>query len=118
MVYDLGRPHRLERLNRVPFWQIAAWPEARSRWIRGSGTSSTRRGSVRGTMTVGRAPTPEVLVHAVAAVPNGLTVEHMPWAFPLFKAVPEVRNGEMIVPQSPGQGIEFSEERLAHSALS
>lgn len=66
----------------------------------------------------GSAPTPEVLVHAVAAVPNGLTVEHMPWAFPLFKAVPEVRNGEMIVPQSPGQGIEFSEERLAHSALS
>ena len=51
-------------------------------------------------------------------MPNGLTVEHMPWAFPLFKAVPEVRNGEMIVPQSPGLGIEFDEERLAYSAIS
>ena len=42
----------------------------------------------------------------------------MAWAFPLFKAVPEVQNGEMIVPQSPGQGIEFDGERLTHSALS
>ena len=26
---------------------------------------------------------PEILVHAVAAIPNGLTVEHMPWSPPL-----------------------------------
>ena len=54
----------------------------------------------------------EVLVHAVAAIPNGMTVEHMPWTFPLFKEVPSVENGELVIPQAPGLGIEFDEDAL------
>lgn len=61
---------------------------------------------------------PEVLVHALAAVPNGLTLEYMPWAFPLFKQVPQAVNGEVALPTSPGLGLEFDEELLAKSELS
>jgi len=50
----------------------------------------------------------EVLAHAVAAVPNGLWVEHMPWSFPLFEEVPELDDGELRLAQKPGLGLEFT----------
>src|SRR5260370_27022461 len=31
---------------------------------------------------------PEVHVHLIGAIPNGLTVEYMPWLVPLFKELP------------------------------
>ncbi len=60
---------------------------------------------------------PEVLVHALAAVPNGLTVEYMPWSFPLFKWVPPAVDGHIELPQTPGFGLEFDEDVLARGAL-
>ncbi len=51
---------------------------------------------------------PEILSHALAAVPNGLYLEHMPWSFGLFKEVPQVENGQWVLPQKPGLGLEFA----------
>jgi L-alanine-DL-glutamate epimerase-like enolase superfamily enzyme len=53
---------------------------------------------------------PEIHVHLVAAIPNGLTVEYMPWSFRLFEEVPAPINGELTVPNKPGLGLEFSRE--------
>jgi len=53
---------------------------------------------------------PEVHVHLVSAIPNGLTVEYMPWSFRLFDEVPEPVKGELLVPSKPGLGLEFSRE--------
>jgi L-talarate/galactarate dehydratase len=53
---------------------------------------------------------PEIHVHLVSAIPNGLTVEYMPWSFPLFEEVPVPENGELVVPTKPGLGLEFSRE--------
>src|SRR5207244_9093122 len=55
---------------------------------------------------------PELSVHLVAAVPNGLTVEFMPWSGRLFKDVPQPVNGELTVPAKPGHGLEFDVEVL------
>jgi L-alanine-DL-glutamate epimerase-like enolase superfamily enzyme len=52
---------------------------------------------------------PEVSVHLVAAVPNGLTVEYMPWSSRLFEEVPVAVNGELTVPDKPGLGLAFDE---------
>ena len=60
---------------------------------------------------------PEVLAHALAAVPNGLTLEYMPWAFPLFKAVPQPVNGEIVLSSTPGLGLEFDDDLLANSEI-
>ena len=60
---------------------------------------------------------PEVLGHALAAVPNGLTLEYIPWSFPLFHEVPEPVNGEVVLFAAPGLGLEFDEELLARSEL-
>ena len=59
---------------------------------------------------------PEVPTHAVAAVPNGLIVEHMPWSLALFKEPPRIENSEIVLPQTPGLGLEFDAESLHHLA--
>ena len=59
----------------------------------------------------------EVLAHAIAALPNGLTVEHMPWSFALFKEVPQVENGLLVLPDRPGLGLEFDDEALTRFAI-
>jgi L-alanine-DL-glutamate epimerase-like enolase superfamily enzyme len=50
---------------------------------------------------------PEVHVHLVAAVPNGLTVEYMPWLRALFQEVPLPVKGELVMPTKPGLGLAF-----------
>ena len=55
---------------------------------------------------------PEILAHAVAAVPNGLTVEHMPWSLPLFEQELVVKNGEIQLTNEPGLGLNFDSDAL------
>src|SRR5215831_10517995 len=50
---------------------------------------------------------PEVHVHLIGAIPNGLTVEYMPWLRHLFEEVPEPQNGELAMPTAPGLGLKF-----------
>ena len=52
---------------------------------------------------------PEVHVHLIGAIPNGLTVEYMPWLAPLFEEVPEQQNGELVMPTAPGLGLKFDQ---------
>lgn len=59
---------------------------------------------------------PEVHVHLIGAVPNGLTVEYMPWLMRLFEAVPQPVNGELAMPTAPGLGLKFDEAALKRFA--
>ena len=52
---------------------------------------------------------PEFHLHLIAAVPNGLTVEYMPWMLKLFQQTPPIVNGELVLPQTPGFGLVFDE---------
>ena len=56
---------------------------------------------------------PEIHVQLMAAIPNGLTVEYMPWTLSLFEETPELHNGEIVVPEEPGLGLKFSKEAFA-----
>jgi L-talarate/galactarate dehydratase len=51
---------------------------------------------------------PEIHVHLVAAVPNGLVVEYMPWTWRLFENPPMPFNGEIAVPSGAGLGLNFA----------
>src|SRR6516165_4578222 len=55
---------------------------------------------------------PEVHVHLIGAIPNGLTFEYMPWLMPLFEAVPQQQNGELLMPTAPGLGLKFNKATL------
>jgi L-alanine-DL-glutamate epimerase-like enolase superfamily enzyme len=59
---------------------------------------------------------PEIHVHLIAAIPNGLTVEYMPWTFKLFEEVPVPVKGELAVPMKPGLGLAFDAAALKRYA--
>jgi len=52
----------------------------------------------------------------VAAVPNGLTVEYMPWMPKLFEETPAVDKGEMILSDKPGFGLAFAADAVKRFA--
>src|SRR2546422_440788 len=55
---------------------------------------------------------PEMHVHLVAAIPNGLTVEYMPWTLRLFEETPALEGGQLVVPRKPGLGLAFDQAAL------
>jgi L-alanine-DL-glutamate epimerase-like enolase superfamily enzyme len=55
---------------------------------------------------------PEIHVHLVAAIPNGLTVEYMPWTLRLFEETPAIEGGQLVVPKKPGLGLAFDQAAL------
>jgi L-alanine-DL-glutamate epimerase-like enolase superfamily enzyme len=52
---------------------------------------------------------PELHVHLIAAIPNGLTVEYMPWTLRLFEETPAMQDGQLVVPSKPGLGLAFDQ---------
>jgi L-alanine-DL-glutamate epimerase-like enolase superfamily enzyme len=56
---------------------------------------------------------PEMHLHLIAAVPNGLTVEYMPWMLKLYQETPAIENGELVLPNKPGLGLVFDEAVVA-----
>jgi L-alanine-DL-glutamate epimerase-like enolase superfamily enzyme len=53
---------------------------------------------------------PEMLVHVIAACPNGLTVEYMPWMLKLYEETPAIDKGELVLTDKPGFGLKFDEK--------
>jgi L-talarate/galactarate dehydratase len=51
---------------------------------------------------------PEIHVHLVAAAPNALVVEYMPWTSRLFENPPVPENGMLKVPPAAGLGLRFA----------
>ncbi len=52
---------------------------------------------------------PEFHAHLIAAVPNGLTVEYMPWMLKLFEDTPRLERGQLLLSERPGFGLTFDE---------
>jgi L-alanine-DL-glutamate epimerase-like enolase superfamily enzyme len=61
---------------------------------------------------------PEIHVHLIAGIRNGLTVEYMPWAMRLFEEGPVIDKGELVVPSRPGLGLRFDRGALARFGVS
>jgi L-talarate/galactarate dehydratase len=55
---------------------------------------------------------PEIHVHLVAAIPNGLTVEYMPWTLRLYEETAALERGQLVVPTKPGLGLAFDAAAL------
>jgi L-alanine-DL-glutamate epimerase-like enolase superfamily enzyme len=55
---------------------------------------------------------PEIHVHLIAAIPNGLTVEYMPWSLCLFEETPKIEHGQIVVPSKPGLGLAFDQAAI------
>jgi L-alanine-DL-glutamate epimerase-like enolase superfamily enzyme len=55
---------------------------------------------------------PEIHVHLIAGIPNGLTVEYMPWTIGLWEETPTIEGGQIVAPQKPGLGLTFDVDAL------
>jgi L-alanine-DL-glutamate epimerase-like enolase superfamily enzyme len=60
---------------------------------------------------------PEIHVHLIGAIPNGLTVEYMPWSLRLFEETPKLDAGQLVVPATPGLGLAFDQAELKRYQL-
>jgi len=56
---------------------------------------------------------PEIQLHLIGAIPNGWTVEYMPWFNRLYTDMPWPLNGQLAMPQQPGLGVSFDPAALA-----
>ena len=61
---------------------------------------------------------PEIHVHLIAAIPNGLTVEYMPWSLQLFEETPRLEGGQLVVPDKPGLGLAFDQAAIKRFQVS
>ena len=52
----------------------------------------------------------DISAHVVAAIPNGLIVEYMPWWDVIYKDPPKVRDGCFEIGDKPGLGLELDPE--------
>ena len=53
---------------------------------------------------------PEIHCQLLAAIPNALVLEYMPWTWRLFDDPPKPVNGVMKVPAAPGFGLTFASD--------
>ncbi len=53
---------------------------------------------------------PEISAHLLAAIPNGLTLEYIPWGFDLFSEAPSIKDGAFYLENKPGFGLELRPE--------
>jgi L-alanine-DL-glutamate epimerase-like enolase superfamily enzyme len=54
----------------------------------------------------------EISIHVVAAVPNGLIVEYMPWWDMIYQEPPVIKNGNMKIRNEPGLGLELDADMV------
>jgi L-alanine-DL-glutamate epimerase-like enolase superfamily enzyme len=55
---------------------------------------------------------PEIHVQLITAIPNGLTVEYFPMAHGMFENPPEIKDGQIHVPEGAGLGLRFDQAYL------
>ncbi|HLG74082.1 MAG TPA: mandelate racemase/muconate lactonizing enzyme family protein [Chloroflexota bacterium] len=53
---------------------------------------------------------PEISASVVASVPNGVIVEYVAFAEKLFRNTPRLENGDLVLSEQPGHGLELDEE--------
>ena len=61
---------------------------------------------------------PEFHAQLIAAIPNGLTVEYMPWMLKLFQETPKLEKGHLVMPTTPGLGLRFDAAQVAKYRVS
>jgi mandelate racemase len=60
---------------------------------------------------------PELNVHLIASAPTGFYLEYMTWGEELFEEKMDLKAGTVGIPDRPGFGLVWNEERLAHYTM-
>ena len=60
---------------------------------------------------------PEVSSHLMTVTPNSEWCEYVDWANPIIKESYQVKNGDIIIPEKVGTGIEWNEENMSRYSV-
>ncbi|HLG10810.1 MAG TPA: mandelate racemase/muconate lactonizing enzyme family protein [Dehalococcoidia bacterium] len=61
---------------------------------------------------------PEFQCQLIAGIPNGLTVEYMPWTSRFYEEMPKIEDGQIVVPDRPGLGLAFDKDAIKRYQVS
>jgi len=110
----VGGETHFTRYDLRPFLENPRLPILQPDPMRGGLTDLRKTAAIADTwgMTIAPHLFPELNVHLLAAIPNGLWVEHMGLLDDLWVEPPAIAGGMITAPERPGHGLAFRPEVL------
>ena len=108
----VGGETHFTRYDLRPFFLNPCLPILQPDPMRGGMTDLRKIAALADTWGITIAPHlfPELNVHLLASIPNGIWCENMGLIDDLWVDPPEIKNGMITAPERPGHGLKFKEE--------
>jgi L-alanine-DL-glutamate epimerase-like enolase superfamily enzyme len=115
----VGGENHYTRWDLRPFFEQSGIPILQPDFMRGGLTEMRKIAAVADTWGIQLAPHlfPELMVHMLCSIPNGLTLEYMGWLDDLWVDAPKPEKSIMRPSQRPGHGLAFKPEVLKEFAV-
>jgi len=110
----VGGETHFSRFDLRPFLENPRLPILQPDPMRGGLTDLRKIAAIADTWGMTMAPHlfPELNVHLLASIPNGLWIEHMGLLDDLWVDPPQIENGMITAPERPGHGLAFKPDAL------
>ena len=107
-----GGENHFTRYNMIPFFENPKIPILQPDVARGGLTELRKIAAIADTWGLQIAPHlyPELMVHILASIPNGLILENMEFLDDIWESWPTPVNGLMKAPETPGHGLKIKSE--------
>ena len=115
----VGGESHFTRFDLRPFFENPKCPILQPDVIRGGLTDLRKTAAIADTWGLQIAPHlyPELMIHLMASIPNGLVIEDMGLLDDLWVKWPKPANGWMTAPETPGHGLKVKPEIIADCAV-
>jgi L-alanine-DL-glutamate epimerase-like enolase superfamily enzyme len=115
----VGGETHFGRADLKPFLENPRLPILQPDPMRGGLTELRKIATVADTWGITIAPHlfPELNVHLLASIPNGIWAEQMGLLDDVFISLPKIANGMITAPETPGHGLAFKPEVLKDFVL-
>jgi L-alanine-DL-glutamate epimerase-like enolase superfamily enzyme len=115
----VGGESHFTRFDLKPFFENPKIPILQPDVVRCGLTDLRKTAAIADTwgMTIAPHLYPELMIHLMASIPNGLIIEDMGMMADVWVTCPKPVNGMMIAPETPGHGLQFKPEIMIDCAV-
>lgn len=115
----VGGESHFTRYDLKPFFESRKCPILQPDVIRGGLTDLRKTAAIADTWGLQMAPHlyPELMIHLMASIPNGLILEDMGLLDDLWVDFPRAVNGVITAPETPGHGLKIKPEVMRDCAV-
>jgi len=116
----VGGESHFTRFDLKPFFENPQLPILQPDVVRGGLTELRKIAAVSDTWGMQIAPHlyPELMVHLMASIPNGLVLEEMGLLADIWVAAPACVSGVITAPETPGHGLQIKPEIMVDAKVS